>query len=67
MLLQIISLKDLLRPDSKDTFDDIYLASELLDTDLHQYVGDVSVWASGRVCVRLYTVRTRVYGFDATI
>ena len=37
----IISLRDILRPESKETFEDIYLVSELLDTDLHQYVSCV--------------------------
>ena len=35
--MQIISLRDLLRPESKEMFEDIYLVSELLDTDLHQF------------------------------
>lgn len=34
----IISLRDLLRPESKDQFEDIYLVTELLDTDLHQII-----------------------------
>eukprot|EP01061_Rhynchopus_euleeides_P009371 TRINITY_DN1853_c0_g1_i1.p1 TRINITY_DN1853_c0_g1~~TRINITY_DN1853_c0_g1_i1.p1 ORF type:complete len:382 (+),score=155.19 TRINITY_DN1853_c0_g1_i1:289-1434(+) len=34
----IISIKDLLRPQSRDEFEDIYFASELMDTDLHQII-----------------------------
>eukprot|EP01064_Diplonema_japonicum_P034182 TRINITY_DN7000_c1_g2_i1.p1 TRINITY_DN7000_c1_g2~~TRINITY_DN7000_c1_g2_i1.p1 ORF type:complete len:445 (+),score=97.99 TRINITY_DN7000_c1_g2_i1:38-1336(+) len=34
----IISIKDILRPPSKETFEDIYFSSELLDTDLHQII-----------------------------
>eukprot|EP01063_Lacrimia_lanifica_P011284 TRINITY_DN1809_c1_g1_i1.p1 TRINITY_DN1809_c1_g1~~TRINITY_DN1809_c1_g1_i1.p1 ORF type:complete len:391 (+),score=184.45 TRINITY_DN1809_c1_g1_i1:135-1307(+) len=34
----IISIKDLLRPIDRDTFEDIYFASELMDTDLHQII-----------------------------
>jgi serine/threonine protein kinase len=37
IFFQIISLRDLLRPESKDQFEDIYLVTELLDTDLHQF------------------------------
>jgi len=34
----IISLKDILPPPAKSNFDDIYLVSELMDTDLHQII-----------------------------
>ncbi|EGC38039.1 extracellular signal-regulated protein kinase [Dictyostelium purpureum] len=34
----LISVKDILKPNSKDTFDDVYLVSELMDTDLHQII-----------------------------
>jgi len=34
----IISLRDILKPPSLDNFDDIYLVSELMDTDLHQII-----------------------------
>lgn len=34
----IISLKDILRPPSYEEFRDIYLISELMDTDLHQII-----------------------------
>eukprot|EP01059_Diplonema_ambulator_P008502 TRINITY_DN18139_c0_g1_i4.p1 TRINITY_DN18139_c0_g1~~TRINITY_DN18139_c0_g1_i4.p1 ORF type:complete len:376 (+),score=137.48 TRINITY_DN18139_c0_g1_i4:141-1268(+) len=34
----IISIKDILRPVDKDTFEDIYFVSELMDTDLHQII-----------------------------
>ncbi|KAJ9473291.1 Extracellular signal-regulated kinase 1 [Diplonema papillatum] len=34
----IISIKDILRPLEKSTFEDIYFASELMDTDLHQII-----------------------------
>lgn len=31
-------LQDILRPPSLDTFDDVYIVSELMDTDLHQII-----------------------------
>eukprot|EP01062_Namystynia_karyoxenos_P018335 TRINITY_DN16825_c0_g2_i1.p1 TRINITY_DN16825_c0_g2~~TRINITY_DN16825_c0_g2_i1.p1 ORF type:complete len:394 (+),score=146.77 TRINITY_DN16825_c0_g2_i1:77-1183(+) len=34
----IISMKDILRPPDKASFDDIYFVSELMDTDLHQVI-----------------------------
>mmetsp|Transcript_24108 Transcript_24108/g.52601 ORF Transcript_24108/g.52601 Transcript_24108/m.52601 type:complete len:460 (+) Transcript_24108:190-1569(+) len=34
----IIRIKDILRPTSADRFDDVYLVSELMDTDLHQII-----------------------------
>ena len=32
----IVLLKDIMRPPSKDDFNDVYLVYELMDTDLHQ-------------------------------
>jgi hypothetical protein len=34
----IIAVKDILRPPSKDKFNDVYLVYELMDTDLHQII-----------------------------
>jgi len=34
----IISVKDILKPSSIEHFDDVYLVSELMDTDLHQII-----------------------------
>ena len=33
-----MSLQDILRPPSKDKFNDVYLVYELMDTDLHQII-----------------------------
>ena len=34
----VIRIKDILRPASIDKFDDVYIVSELMDTDLHQII-----------------------------
>jgi len=34
----IISVKDILKPASKEAFEDVYLVNELMDTDLHQII-----------------------------
>eukprot|EP01061_Rhynchopus_euleeides_P009374 TRINITY_DN1853_c0_g2_i2.p1 TRINITY_DN1853_c0_g2~~TRINITY_DN1853_c0_g2_i2.p1 ORF type:complete len:349 (+),score=128.36 TRINITY_DN1853_c0_g2_i2:183-1229(+) len=34
----IISIKDVMRPSDKATFEDVYYVSELMDTDLHQII-----------------------------
>eukprot|EP01132_Coremiostelium_polycephalum_P005299 gene5299-6599_t len=34
----LISIKDMLKPESKETFEDVYIVSELMDTDLHQII-----------------------------
>jgi len=34
----VIRIKDILRPASVDKFDDVYIVSELMDTDLHQII-----------------------------
>ncbi|KAG8084047.1 hypothetical protein GUJ93_ZPchr0010g9337 [Zizania palustris] len=34
----IIAIKDIIRPPRRDNFNDVYLISELMDTDLHQII-----------------------------
>ncbi|KAL5229892.1 hypothetical protein ABZP36_028668 [Zizania latifolia] len=34
----IIAIKDIIRPPRRDNFNDVYLVSELMDTDLHQII-----------------------------
>ena len=36
--MQIMSIKDIIRPPQKENFNDVYLVSELMDTDLHQII-----------------------------
>ena len=37
-LLQIVSMKDIIRPPKRENFNDVYIIYELLDTDLHQII-----------------------------
>ncbi|KAL9434488.1 hypothetical protein AB3S75_029181 [Citrus x aurantiifolia] len=34
----VITIKDIIRPPKKDTFNDVYIVYELMDTDLHQII-----------------------------
>lgn len=36
--IQIVAIKDLIRPPKKEAFNDVYIVSELMDTDLHQII-----------------------------
>jgi hypothetical protein len=38
MASQIIAIKDIIRPPTKENFNDVYIVSELMDTDLHQII-----------------------------
>lgn len=35
---QVIAIKDIIRPPQKENFNDVYIVSELMDTDLHQII-----------------------------
>lgn len=37
-LLQVIAIKDIIRPPQKENFNDVYIVYELMDTDLHQII-----------------------------
>eukprot|EP00954_Amorphochlora_amoebiformis_P029779 1393660-Amorphochlora_amoeboformis.AAC.1 len=37
MIPQILKIVDIMKPGSFDKFEDVYIVSELMDTDLHQY------------------------------
>ena len=36
--MQVIALKDIIRPPQRDNFNDVYIVYELMDTDLHQII-----------------------------
>lgn len=36
--IQIVGIKDIIRPPKKDAFNDVYIVYELMDTDLHQII-----------------------------
>lgn len=38
LLLQVIAIKDIIRPPLKENFNDVYIVYELMDTDLHQII-----------------------------
>jgi hypothetical protein len=38
MWLQVIAIKDIIRPPTKEKFNDVYIVQELMDTDLHQII-----------------------------
>lgn len=52
----IIALRELLRPENTDSFEDLYLITELLDTDLHQIINSPQPLSEEHCCVRLARV-----------
>ena len=36
--MQIIKIRDIIRPPEKEKFSDVYIVYELMDTDLHQII-----------------------------
>ncbi|KAK7839271.1 mitogen-activated protein kinase like protein mmk2 [Quercus suber] len=65
----VISMKDLIRPPKKETFNDVYIVYELMDTDLHhiirsdqpltddhcQYTAAIDVWSVGCILGEIMT------------
>lgn len=37
-MLQIVKIKDIIRPADREKFNDVYIVYELMDTDLHQII-----------------------------
>lgn len=37
-MMQIISIRDVIPPPQREAFNDVYIAYELMDTDLHQII-----------------------------
>jgi len=37
-VVQIVAIKDIIRPPKKEAFNDVYIVYELMDTDLHQII-----------------------------
>ncbi len=35
---QVIAIRDIIRPPTLDSFNDVYIVYELMDTDLHQII-----------------------------
>lgn len=38
IFMQIIKIKDIIRPAERENFNDVYIVYELMDTDLHQII-----------------------------
>jgi len=38
VIVQIIKIKDIIRPAERENFNDVYIVYELMDTDLHQII-----------------------------
>lgn len=36
--MQVIKIKDIIKPADKEKFNDVYIVYELMDTDLHQII-----------------------------
>lgn len=36
--MQIVAIRDIIPPPVRETFNDVYIAYELMDTDLHQII-----------------------------
>ncbi len=54
----IISIKSILRPVSKERFDDIYLVLDLMDTDLHQIIRSSQALSDDHFQYFIYQVRS---------
>lgn len=38
LVLQIVAIRDIIPPPQREAFNDVYIAYELMDTDLHQII-----------------------------
>lgn len=36
--MQVVAIRDIIPPPQRETFNDVYIAYELMDTDLHQII-----------------------------
>lgn len=54
-IMQIIKIKDIMRPPEKDEFNDVYIAYELMETDLHQIIRSSQALTEDHCQVLLFT------------
>lgn len=54
-IMQIIALTDVIPPPVRRNFSDVYIATELMDTDLHQIIRSAQVLSEEHSQVNLYT------------
>ena len=38
LVLQVVAIRDIIPPPQREAFNDVYIAYELMDTDLHQII-----------------------------
>lgn len=38
LVLQVVAIRDIIPPSQREAFNDVYIAYELMDTDLHQII-----------------------------
>lgn len=38
LFVQVIAVKDIIKPPQRENFNDVYIVYELMDTDLHQII-----------------------------
>lgn len=54
--MQVMSIKDIIRPPQKENFNDVYIVSELMDTDLHQIIRSNQPMTDDHCRVRTLTI-----------
>lgn len=53
---QVMSIKDIIRPPQQENFNDVYIVSELMDTDLHQIIRSNQPMTDDHCRVRTLTI-----------
>ena len=48
-MLQVVAIRDIIPPPRREVFNDVYIAYELMDTDLHQIIRS-NQWLSEEHC-----------------
>lgn len=59
MLLQLVNLEDLERPENFEKFEDIYMISELMETDLHRIIYSRQELTDDHIQYFIYQVRPK--------
>ena len=54
VIVQIIKIKDIIRPAERENFNDVYIVYELMDTDLHQIIQSNQALTDEHCQVRSY-------------
>ena len=59
--VQLVNLEDLERPESFDNFEDIYMVSELMETDLHRIIYSRQELSDDHIQYFIYQVRVVLF------